>query len=269
MLEEEADALPLAGRLALRLPTFELPVSSLKWSAWLPRSSEYSALEGDVAAQRVAGTGRWYQAPLGVDEGLKAGLGPAGGGTTSSGDAGAMPVRIDIPKSGRRLDYSRYWLEADQPVEVRAWHVRGWVKGPLALLGAAGLIAGFAFLGPALAGAEPTERRRLAALSAGILLVCCVAVASLAGVGWLILAGMLASGALSWRIGLHEKVGPAARAAWERARNQPATPPSAGGWAQRNLLSKGLLIVAWGWLLFLGLVALGRLLFVVPHPLGG
>ncbi len=117
VLEEEADALPLAGRLALRLPTFELPVSSLKWSAWVPRSSEYSALEGDVAAQRVAGTGRWYQAPLGVDEGLMAGLGPAGGGAASSGDAGAMPVRIDIPKSGRRLDYSRYWLEADQPVE--------------------------------------------------------------------------------------------------------------------------------------------------------
>ena len=80
-----------------------------------------------------AGTGRSTRAAsIGPRRGLRAGPagGPPVGGASASGDTGAMPVRIKLPQSGTRLEYSRYWIEQGHPVRAAFWYVRGWLRIP-------------------------------------------------------------------------------------------------------------------------------------------
>ena len=61
-------------------------------------------------------------------------------GPVASAHTGAMPVRIKLPEHGRRLEYSRYWIEKDHPVEVSFFYVRGWLRIP-AWMGLACILA--------------------------------------------------------------------------------------------------------------------------------
>ena len=42
-----------------------------------------------------------------------------------------MPVRIQIPKTGHRLEYSRYWLEKDRTAHLSVAFVRSWFLTPI------------------------------------------------------------------------------------------------------------------------------------------
>ena len=269
VLEEDAPPPGLAGRLDLALPTLELPVSTLRWRAWLPKNNDYSALEGDIEPQQVWGAGRWYRAPqtVGIGGLVGAGTGPTGGAARESSESGAMPVRIDLPRSGQSLELSRYWLEADQPIEGSTWHVRSWLKGPAAVLCGIAVVLVFALLGPMWMAAPTSDRRRLGALAASGLMVAGLGMAVTASASALVLAAAVGVGALSTRTGLHQQLRPALSGAWARARTASA-PAADGRWKQRSLLGRVALIGAWAFALFLlGICAL-RLLFVLPNPLG-
>jgi hypothetical protein len=178
-----------------------------------------------------------------------------------------MPVRIDLPRSGRSLELSRYWLEADQPIRGSAWHVRSWLKGPAAVVCGAVVVSIFALLGPMWMAAPRSERPRLGALAAGGLAVAGVGMVMSASSSALVLVAAIGIGALSARTGLHRQLRPALAGAWSRAR-VASTPPADGRWKQRSLFGRVLLICAWGFALFLlGICAL-RLVFLLPNPLG-
>ncbi len=181
VFEDHVQALDHFGRPELRLPALDLPVSSLAWSVFLPAGNIYSGLAGDVGAQSYAGQAHWSQAPADLGEAA----GPAGGaseaadGREDSVHTGAMPVRIELPKGGIRLEHARYWLAAGQPATVSFRYADRWLAYPSALL--------LALL--VLAGAAVGARSSLAARHLAVRLVTWV----VAGAGaWLL--GQLAGG---------------------------------------------------------------------------
>ncbi|MFH1808005.1 MAG: hypothetical protein ABIJ09_04630 [Pseudomonadota bacterium] len=157
VLEQATPGLGLWGWPEIELPAIELPVSTLAWSLYAPAKNRYSRLRGDVEPQLYAGTARWhqpgYQAPA-----------PASTETlaTTTLDAenaaagGAMPVRIQIPKTGVRLEHTRYWLEAQHRTRVSFSYLRGWLRTPIVLLLLALLIFATALL---VDGLWPGSRR--------------------------------------------------------------------------------------------------------------
>ena len=280
VVEAEGRPMGLLGRESLALPSVELPVSSLSWSVWLPARNRYSALAGDVAAQVYAGAGEWYQAGLGgaaPDATGNAGAtGTAGGavggtvggtvgglgvgGEAASADTGAMPVRIDLPRQGVQLSTARYWIEGEQAVTVHTWHARSWLRLPLGL----GL---FLLLGGGLVLAtEARLRGRLAArpalLASGGLVLAGLALSTVSGLGFAVLAALLAGGSLALRHALHRRVGPALRAWW--AAPAPTEPTA---WSQRSVLSRLALVGATACTGLLLFVAALRWLDLVGNPL--
>jgi len=154
VLENDVGGLGLAGWPSLRLPAVDLPVSTLDWSLFVPARNTYSAPAGDVEKQVYWGDARWYQprsrqtdrsgfAGPGADAGGRAGAHAAEGGSVNTG---AMPVRIAVPKSGLRLEHTRYWLAESQPPAVSFMFVRSWLLAPIALLLAALFALGLFFV---------------------------------------------------------------------------------------------------------------------------
>jgi len=135
VLEGDVDALGLLGARSLTLPSLALPVSSLEWSVYAPARNSYSELRGVVEPQRWVGQGGWYQAPV------SHGGGGAPGGASAGGMAGDMPVRIEIPRSGKQLTVRRYWIPAEAPVTVSTRYVRSWLVAPAKGAGGLGLLA--------------------------------------------------------------------------------------------------------------------------------
>lgn len=144
ILAGETDAFGWVGRPELTLPTLDLPVLSMQWSVFLPGRHEYGELTGDVPSQSHWGTLFWQRAD---DE--PAYVAPAPellAGEQVAADAGAMPIRVKLPKAGVRLDYTRWWVAGGQPVTVRFSYAKGFLRVPAALLLGALLLLGLVFL---------------------------------------------------------------------------------------------------------------------------
>ena len=137
VLEGDIDAMGLLGARSLTLPSLALPVSSLEWSVYAPARNDYSELRGAIEPQRWVGEGSWYQAPVAYASGGSA----AYGGGSAGGTAGDMPVRIEIPRSGKQLTVRRYWIPAEAPVTVSTRYVRSWLVAPTKWAGVLGLLA--------------------------------------------------------------------------------------------------------------------------------
>jgi hypothetical protein len=146
VLESKMPALGWFGYPDLRLPTVDLPVSSIAWTVYLPAKNLYTSLEGDIEPQVYTGRGSWHQPSYAYSYQPDAPPPPppppgmAAAGPVASAHTGAMPVRIKLPEHGRRLEYSRYWIEKDHPVKVSFFYVRGWMRIP-AWMGLACILA--------------------------------------------------------------------------------------------------------------------------------
>lgn len=145
------------GRVSLALPAIDLPVSSLAWQVYAPSRNIYGRLKGDIEPQEAVGHGTWNPAPQRMNAlGTGVSAGPValdGGLAGGGGDAGAMPVRLNVDRSGTELSYSRYWMTAEHPVEVSFAYARGWLRIPAwlllaAVLGAALLLLSLRFTAP-------------------------------------------------------------------------------------------------------------------------
>lgn len=150
ILEDRVSELDSLGRPELTLPAVDLPASSLSWSVFVPASNLYSAPSSDIASQTYYGRASWREPVLtyAADQydsannanlfGLNSVLGNANddgsgldGPATASAYTGAMPVRIDIPKTGVRLEYKRYWLEPGKPARISFTYLSRWLTHPL------------------------------------------------------------------------------------------------------------------------------------------
>jgi len=149
VIENRTERFGWFGTSSLTLPSPDLPVSSLRWTVYLPGTNTYSALKSDIGYQKYAGRVSWHQPSFSGDS--VQGRGPGGfrnlpGQMTAAGHssaAGAMPVRFTIPKRGKRLDYDRYWIEAGKPVSLKFSYLRSWLRIPgmlfLVMLAALGI----------------------------------------------------------------------------------------------------------------------------------
>ncbi len=264
VLESEIPRLGLLAHQSLTLPSIDLPVSSLRWTVQLPARNDYTALESDVEPQHLSGAGSWHTQSVSTTSSGNADLGGAllgglplggaqvGGQALTAGDAGALPVRITLPKQGKRLTWSRYWLSESAPVTVSVWSARSWLKGPL-LLALAGLVLLCAV------GAGFAERRRLLIAAA---LGLTAAVGVLAGTGGVIIVGLLTCAVVVLQHRAPTRLRDHLIAWWKR-------PPEGGKeWDGRNPLSRLLLVGGIGGLLMLialmALVLFGRLGAALP-----
>ena len=136
ILEDRVDELDFLGTPELQLPAVDLQVSSLSWSIFVPASNLYSAPRGDIGSQSYYGRASWRE-PIATYSGNQgfdltaANSDDAGLVPTTSAYTGAMPVRISIPKTGVRLEYQRYWLEAGEPAQVSFRYLSRWLSHPL------------------------------------------------------------------------------------------------------------------------------------------
>ena len=129
VLEDTLDPLGWIGSSRLRLPAVDMPIRSLAWSVFLPESNVYGALRGDGGGQRRTGSLDWRRPARDEQASVPPPTG-IGGSAATGVDGGVMPVRIDLPKDGLRLDHERYWLPADRPVEVSFRYARASLKLP-------------------------------------------------------------------------------------------------------------------------------------------
>jgi hypothetical protein len=150
VMESDQAALGLFGSSSLVLPAVGLPVSTVSWTVYLPANNVYSTLEGDVEPQIFVYEATWHQpvyaegpvrvARPGYDE---TGVELTEDGPSQAG-SGLLGVRIELPRTGTRLDYSRYWVDRGRPLEVSFQYLRGWLRIPggilLVLLLAAGCV---------------------------------------------------------------------------------------------------------------------------------
>jgi hypothetical protein len=137
MLESDLAGFGWFGQRELILPGVDLPVASLAWSVYVPAKNSYSVLKGSLARQNYVGQAHWLRPPASGDVGSGNADDLAMDGvsvdTAMTSDSGAMPVRIAIPRSGIQLTYKRYWVEKSQPVGVKFWFLRSWLRIPIGL----------------------------------------------------------------------------------------------------------------------------------------
>ena len=272
VLAGAVSSMGLLGRRELDLPSVDLPVSSLAWSVFLPARNLYSALEGDIEHQEIAGTAAWHppsrRTALWQNQGLGNVLAnaPAGDliGNRGSLDTGAMPVRIKLPERGTRVEYNRYWLDADKPLAVSFWYLRGWVRLPIALalvLGLAACLVAFSFRWPA-----PSPGWTWAALGGAVVLL--FPVVEVAGSTALVLGLLLGAAGAVWRLGW-------LRGVWGRLRGWVSETPAR--FRERDKLTWTVGLVFWRLALGSGmfvfaivlLVSLARVISLLWSPLPG
>ncbi|HOX45284.1 MAG TPA: hypothetical protein PK668_16935 [Myxococcota bacterium] len=271
ILETSLPAFGWFGLPSLSLPTADLPVSSLVWTLYLPAQNIYSRAWSDIEPQSQVGQADWFQ-PAGGDE-----AGARGPSATDrqafqprapadTADAGAMPVRFQIPKDGVTLTYQRYWIDRERPLEIGFGYLRAWLRIP-AWLG----LAGLGVFGLWLVSLAFSARRRNGLLVLGLGLT----VAAFAGADWLggalavtlgVLAGLvvvalhrrwlgrLPEGARGWAKQLRES--------YRLRRRDPAE------WTARKVwwrISMAVGLLCFGLLVAEGLLELAWLLFS-PYP---
>lgn len=140
ILEDSVPELDTLGQPELQLPAVDLPASSLAWSVFVPASNLYSAPGGDIASQSYYGRASWREPVVSYNDD-NAGVLAVGASNldgdgmnsipTASAYTGAMPVRIEIPKTGVRLEYQRYWLESGKSARVSFTYLSRWLSHPL------------------------------------------------------------------------------------------------------------------------------------------
>lgn len=154
VIENRTGRLGWMGTSVLRLPSADLPVSSLAWTVYLPERNTYSALKSDIGYQKYTEMVSWHQ-PAFATPAYRTGPGSLRNSAdrmTAAGHssaAGAMPVRFAIPRKGKRLDYERYWIEAGKTVTLKFSYLRSWLSIPATIFLA--LVTGFGIF-TALAG---------------------------------------------------------------------------------------------------------------------
>ena len=241
--EEEAPPLDLYGSRSLALPGLELPVSSVAWSVFLPANNTYSGLRGALSDQRYAGQANWRPPrPTGHAAGSDAaepGWDENDGEAAVFAESGAMPVRINQPRTGIRLEYGRYWVVGDEPVTVSFRYVRSWLLTPASFLLAALLALGLGL------GLRPPSRGPRRLWRGGGLVLAAAALWpawKLGGTFAVLLAAIAAAALAVCRPGT---LGPATRAlgTWVAGiRDKALARWKAGGpWQLRRLVWKGLL----------------------------
>ncbi len=112
---ESSPRLGLFGLGNLSAPAIDIPIGIFRWSVHLPERNSYWAFRGDLEP----GVG-WSPTPRNTDPLEKRALdrlkAEAGGASRGGGvEIGALPVRINLPASGRRFAFQRELL---MPTEV-------------------------------------------------------------------------------------------------------------------------------------------------------
>jgi hypothetical protein len=150
VLEDRVAGLRWVGTPELVLPAVNLPISSLAWTIYLPRSNIYSGLESDGSGEEpYSGQASWRE----PEPGRPGGSGGPPRMVTSAGetahlvDAGALPVRIKLPRSGARLDLSRFWIEDSTPVTLSLRYMSRRLLYPLVFVLGLTLAIGVVLLG--------------------------------------------------------------------------------------------------------------------------
>lgn len=230
IVEQPIPAPGLFGRSDFELPVLDLPVRLVRWSVFLPSGPMYSELRAEVAPQHRRGSFRW-RAPTEAWEG---GVAPVRS-SRSAQAAGPVPVRINVPRSGHRLNFKRYWIGAGQPIRTHVLHVDRWVVSVGVLIGCAGLLV-------CLLGVRRSRVWLIPALGVS------------GGVAWvaggipLAITGVLALGLIGWRGGWYRRVGPALwtglRRAWAAIRAVRIRRPES--WKRAAIQAS--LIGATGWI---------------------
>jgi len=224
--ERQLDPVGLLGTVGLQLPAPDLPVSVAEWALYLPSYARWSEPRGPVELQLRAGSATWH-APPAAPAGSAAprGRGRAGSALSSvseaSAEAGAMPVRIEVPRSGSRVDTARYWLAADQPLQVELSYLRSWVRYPLLLM--LGLLTFGAFV-------LALQRRRARWIGRALAIPAALALLHYLGRPTLGLTVLGALALVTWRRGqlgrLPAAVGGWLRQAWSGWRRPPEAAPA-------------------------------------------
>jgi hypothetical protein len=119
IVEQPMDAPGLWGTLDITLPTLDLPVRLVRWSVFLPQNQTYGEPHADIAPQHRKGSLRWRRPQIDLD----AEPTPARQGNRTRA-TGTAPVRINVPRTGRRLNFKRYWIAAGQPIRTHTRHVQ-------------------------------------------------------------------------------------------------------------------------------------------------
>ncbi len=287
VMESKVPALGWLGHPGLRLPTVDLPVSSIAWTVYLPAKNLYTSLEGDIEQQVYTGWGSWhgprppshtyqYQpdaAPHSQNEdGWETPPPPPGmaaAGPVTSAHTGAMPVRIKLPEHGKRLEYSRYWIEKDHPVEVSFFYVRSWLRIPAWMLLACVLALGILLISLRFTSTVVEFRPKTwPAVGLGVVVVSLWPLWRLGGFLGLFLGTLLGAIAIAVQRGWFKR-GPAKVAEWgktltERFRARKRDPKD---WTTGRVTWRILMTIG---ICFFGLILLDaglRLLFVLLNPL--
>jgi hypothetical protein len=202
VLEQAGPPLGWFGAPSLSLPAVDLPSSSLAWTVFVPALNQYSSLQGDVSMQRLSGEGTW--APMGGDATGSTLPGPGfingrlnnpvggGGRAATQADTGAMPVRIKLPETGVRLEYTRFWNESDVPVQVSFTYLRSWLLAPIVLLLALLLATGLLVI-------DARSARWERVLGAGAALVAVIGLLKVSTVGVVVLTSLAVLARVAWR----------------------------------------------------------------------
>lgn len=119
------------GRTRLSLPALDWPATEVHWDVSWPAGSHWFALHGPVPTPTLSGYGHWLA------------------------DDQARPVPPPTPPpqvaaaEGPSDPYARYWAPADEPIEVRAWHLAPvlWTAVRLGMVAPFGLAGAGVLLG--------------------------------------------------------------------------------------------------------------------------
>lgn len=231
--ESQLSALGSVGSRSLTLPVLEVPVSSLSWGIYVPSRYVTSGLKGAVEPEEFVRNATFTRGRVlgnagedaeeddnGDDNGL-AGFGgdsaelrdelgvvgnvfgdenaavvPAVNGSAAVEDAsGAMPVRVQLPTTGKRLLTTRYWLDAQEPLTVSFRYARIPVillaEALLGLLCSAAFAAGFA--------SALSRRARSAFVVVGVF--CAAILLAKMHLSTVVLSALVAAAVVVWRSG--------------------------------------------------------------------
>ena len=258
ILEEQGRAPRWGGRLRVALPRVSLPAASLAWSVFVPGGSIYGHLAGG-APQPLVGHASWRH--------------PSGETTTSSAppdaevelaaDAGAVPVRIKLPRTGIRLEHERYWIGDDEPVSVSFLFLERRLIYPMLALTVLLLALGLACAG------TPTRSLWTRGAGGALALAAAVPALKLGGLvaplaGLVIGLGLVGHGR-RWPRRTREALAGWAGSLPQRWRERPRDAPRSAGQRVRRVMLAGALVLAAALLL----AGLAGIALQLRSPLGG
>jgi hypothetical protein len=149
VMESTVSPLGLFGSQNIELPSVELPVSSAEWTVFVPPDSTYSELKGDTAKVTAAGEAVWYAPPFSaapVRTFVRRDRSGEDAESIAAEGTGVVAVRIELPKSGTRLDYFGYWVDANTPISTHFGYVRSRLLIPVGIIAAMVVAFGAALL---------------------------------------------------------------------------------------------------------------------------